>query len=56
MTETALNNDRIPTDPYTLLLAILACAMVTGLLPADRIQALSGLLAVTLPLLPTGRR
>lgn len=55
MSETTLHNDRFPTDPHTLLL-IAVCALIAGLMPSDRTQALAGLLAVTLPLLPTERR
>ncbi|MFD9004426.1 hypothetical protein ACFV0T_26295 [Streptomyces sp. NPDC059582] len=54
MADIAHHNDRIPTDPHTLI--VLACATLTALLPADRAQALAALLAVALPLIPTERR
>lgn len=56
MTSSDTYNDQIPTDPRTLLLAILTCALLAGLIPPDRAEALVGLLAITLPLLVSGRR
>jgi len=55
MTETALHNDRFPTDPHTVVLILAVCAALALALPADRIQSLTGLLGIALSLLP-GRR
>ena len=55
MTEISLNNDRFPTDPYLLLLALAACAALSLAIPTNQIQSFTGLVALVLPYLP-GRR
>lgn len=55
MSENCLHNDRFPIDPHTLMLVITACAALSLLLPTDRVQSFTGLLALVLPYLP-GRR
>ena len=52
MTGTNLNNDRFPTDPYQLLLALAACAALSLAFPTDQVQSFTGLLSVAIALLP----
>ncbi|MEU8469558.1 hypothetical protein AB0F30_16820 [Streptomyces sp. NPDC029006] len=54
MTETARDNDQIPTDPRTLLILALACLTVAAVLPPERVQSFAALF--TLVLQVTGRR
>lgn len=43
MTENSLNNDLFPTDPRTVLFV---CALLSLLLPTDRVQSFTGLAAL----------
>ncbi|MER6249346.1 hypothetical protein [Streptomyces griseorubiginosus] len=55
MSQTALHNDRFPTDPHTLALVITACAALSLLLPTDRVQSFTELLGVAIALLQVRR-